>query len=134
MGHLAQSVPGEESVIFNQVPDDNGEQPLPHNLLFGDLVAGAPIIPPMQAANAIAQGAAPALGVLVAKTDTQAAEALAWPQLCSTLGQKPVLARERLFAPPAKASPGCGGAARHRWGSEQHGRHPLSGSRRESRC
>jgi hypothetical protein len=36
--HLAQSTPGEEEVIFNQVPDGNGGQPLPANPLFGELV------------------------------------------------------------------------------------------------
>jgi len=52
--HLAQSTPGEELVIFNQVPDGNGEQPLPANPLFGELVAGTPIIPPVQAAKVVA--------------------------------------------------------------------------------
>ncbi len=36
--HLAQSTPGEELIIFNQVPDGNGGQELPANLLFGELV------------------------------------------------------------------------------------------------
>ncbi len=44
--HLAQSTPGEELVIFNQVPDGNDGQELPANPLFGELVAGTPIIPP----------------------------------------------------------------------------------------
>ena len=44
--HLAQSTPGEETVLFNQVPDGNGGQPLPDNALFGELVAGTPVIPP----------------------------------------------------------------------------------------
>ena len=44
--HLAQSTPGEEVVLFNQVPDGNGGQPLPANPLFGELVTGTPIIPP----------------------------------------------------------------------------------------
>jgi len=52
--HLAQSTPGEELVIFNQVPDGNGGQPLPANPLFGELVAGTPIIPPVQAAKVVA--------------------------------------------------------------------------------
>ena len=34
--HLAQSTPGEELVIFNQVPDGNGGQELPPNSLFGE--------------------------------------------------------------------------------------------------
>ena len=42
--HLAQSTPGEEVVIFNQVPDANGGQPLPANPLFGEVVASTPII------------------------------------------------------------------------------------------
>ena len=47
--HLAQSTPGEELVIFNQVPDGNGGQELPANPLFGELVAGTPVIPPSSA-------------------------------------------------------------------------------------
>ena len=46
--HLAQSAPGEEVVVFNQVPDGNGGLELPPNPLFGELVAGTPIIPPPQ--------------------------------------------------------------------------------------
>ena len=53
--HLAQSTPGEEVVLFNQVPDGNGGQELPANPLFGELVTGTPIIPPAQTAK----GAAP---------------------------------------------------------------------------
>ena len=53
--HLAQSTPGEEAVIFNQIPDGNGGQPLPANPLFGELVAGTPITPSAQTAK----GAAP---------------------------------------------------------------------------
>ena len=49
--HLVQSTPGEEVVIFNQVPDGNGGQELPPNPLFGELVAGTPIILPMLAAK-----------------------------------------------------------------------------------
>ena len=49
--HLAQSTPGEEVVLFNQVPDGNGGQELPTNPLFGELVAGTPIIPPVLAAK-----------------------------------------------------------------------------------
>ena len=36
MDHLAQSTPGEEVVLFNQVPNGNGGQPLPNNPLFGE--------------------------------------------------------------------------------------------------
>lgn len=49
--HLAQSAPGEEEVIFNQVPDGNGGQPLPNDPLFGEVVAGTPIVPPIQMAR-----------------------------------------------------------------------------------
>ena len=49
--HLAQSTPGEEVVLFNQVPDGNGGQELPPNPLFGELVAGTPIILPVLAAK-----------------------------------------------------------------------------------
>ncbi|OGX88578.1 hypothetical protein [Hymenobacter glacialis] len=49
--HLAQSTPGEEVVLFNQVPDGNGGLELPANPLFGELVAGTPIIPPAQTAK-----------------------------------------------------------------------------------
>ena len=52
--HLAQSTPGEEVVLFNQVPDGNGGQELPPNSLFGELVAGTPIIPPVLAAKVVA--------------------------------------------------------------------------------
>jgi len=34
---LAASTPGEEAIIFNQVPDGNGSQELPANALFGEL-------------------------------------------------------------------------------------------------
>ena len=46
--HLAQSTPGEEVVVFNQVPDANGGRELPANPLFGEAVAGTPIILPPQ--------------------------------------------------------------------------------------
>ena len=36
VNYLAQSTPSEELVIFNQVPDGNGGQPLPTNPLFGE--------------------------------------------------------------------------------------------------
>ena len=42
--HLAQSTPGEEAVLFNQVPDGNSGQELSANPLFGEMVAGTPII------------------------------------------------------------------------------------------
>lgn len=47
--HLAQSTPGEEVVLFNQVPDGNGRQELPANPLFGEVAAGIPSIAPAQA-------------------------------------------------------------------------------------
>ena len=50
--HLAASTPGEEEVLFNQVPDGNGGLELPPNPLLGELVAGTPIIPPAQTAKA----------------------------------------------------------------------------------
>ena len=49
--HLAQSTPGEEVVLFNQVPNGNGGLELPANPLFGELVTGTPIIPPAQTAR-----------------------------------------------------------------------------------
>jgi hypothetical protein len=51
--HLAQSTPGEELVIFNQVPDGNDGQELPANPLFGEVVTGTPIIPPAQMAKTV---------------------------------------------------------------------------------
>ena len=74
--HLAQSTPGEELVIFNQVPDGNGGQELPANPLFGELVAGTPIIPPTQMAKALAQQVDPASAMPATKVDNQALEAL----------------------------------------------------------
>ncbi|SHJ41439.1 hypothetical protein SAMN02745146_3087 [Hymenobacter daecheongensis DSM 21074] len=52
--HLAQSTPGEEAVIYNQIPDGNGGQELPANPLFGELVAGTPIIAPTPVSMAVA--------------------------------------------------------------------------------
>ena len=49
--HLAQSTPGEEVVLFNQVLDGNGGQELPANPLFGELVVGTPVITPVQTAK-----------------------------------------------------------------------------------
>ena len=50
--HLSASSPGEEAIIFNQVPDSNGGQELPANPLFGELVVGTPIVQPTQALKA----------------------------------------------------------------------------------
>ena len=61
--HLAQSTPGEELVIFNQLPDGNGGLELPPNPLFGEVVAGPPILPP----------APPALDVLAKNLSEQVA-------------------------------------------------------------
>ena len=41
--HLAQSTPGEEAVLFNQVSDGNGGQELPANTLFGELVGSTAV-------------------------------------------------------------------------------------------
>ena len=49
--HLAQSTPGEEVVLFKQVPDGNGGLELPANPLFGELVAGMPIVVSAQSAK-----------------------------------------------------------------------------------
>ena len=54
VNHLAQSTSGEEVVLFNQVSDSNGGQELPANPLFGELVAGTPIVPPVLAAKVVA--------------------------------------------------------------------------------
>ena len=43
--HLAQSTPGEEAVLFNQIPDGNVGQELPANPLFGEVMTGTPIVP-----------------------------------------------------------------------------------------
>lgn len=57
LDRLGQSTPGEEAILFNQVPDGNGGQPLPENPLFGELVAtGTLIIPPAQTAKALTPG------------------------------------------------------------------------------
>ena len=65
--HLAQSTPGEERVLFNQVPDGNGGQELPANPLFGELVMGPPaLVPALAAALKIAEPRAEA-PVLVAE-------------------------------------------------------------------
>ncbi|MBG8554022.1 hypothetical protein [Hymenobacter guriensis] len=44
LDHLAQSTPGEELVIFNQIPNGNGGLPLPGNPLFGEAMATPPIV------------------------------------------------------------------------------------------
>ena len=54
LDHLAQSTPGEEAIIYNQIPDGNGGQPLPVNSLFGELVAGTPIVSSVQIAKGLA--------------------------------------------------------------------------------
>ncbi|TGD81693.1 hypothetical protein [Hymenobacter wooponensis] len=41
---LTASTPGEELVLFNQIPDGNGGQPLPANPLFGETATTPPII------------------------------------------------------------------------------------------
>ncbi len=46
--HLAQSTPGEEVVLSNQVPDGNGGLELPANPLFGELATETPILSPPQ--------------------------------------------------------------------------------------
>ena len=66
MDHLAQSTPGEELVLFNQVPDSNGGQELPANPLFGELVTGTPVpvpTPAFKAVAAVPSGEVPTLGV-----------------------------------------------------------------------
>ena len=60
--HLAQSTPGEELVLFNQVPDGNGGQELPLNPLFGELVTGSSALVPALAFKAVA--AVPSLEIL----------------------------------------------------------------------
>ena len=58
--HLSASTPGEEIVLFNQVPDGNGGQELPANPLFGELVTDTPIILLVTAAIDAAQEKVPA--------------------------------------------------------------------------
>ena len=63
--HLAQSTPGEEAVLFNQVPDGNGGLELPANPLFGELVTGTPVLVPtpgLDAAAAKPSAEGPAFG------------------------------------------------------------------------
>jgi len=57
LDHLAQSTPGEERVLYNQVPDGNGGQPLPDNPLFGERVVGTPtiVVPPAQKDTSLAK-------------------------------------------------------------------------------
>ncbi|MCA8831940.1 hypothetical protein [Hymenobacter pini] len=61
---LAGSTPGEELVIFNQIPDGNGGQPLSTDPLFGEVAAGTPIVivvpsPPQVVDNISPQAQAP---------------------------------------------------------------------------
>ena len=75
--HLAQSTPGEELVIFNQVPDGNGGQPLPNNPLFGELVTGTPIVPPAQTAKVLVLEAVSEQNLPAENSDGQVLEAQA---------------------------------------------------------
>ncbi|MBC6697332.1 hypothetical protein [Hymenobacter sp. BT190] len=61
LDHLAQSTPGEELIIYNQIPDGNGGQELPANPLFGEVVMGPPIVAPVPVNMAVKpeQDAAP---------------------------------------------------------------------------
>ena len=69
--HLAQSTPGEEVVLFNQVPDGNGGQELPANPLFGELVVGTPVLVPALALEAVA--AVPRVELAVSGAEANAA-------------------------------------------------------------
>ncbi len=71
--HLAQSTPGEELVIFNQVPDGNGGQPLPNNPLFGEVVTGTPV-PALALRVAEPRAEAPALVVEASAPQWDAAQ------------------------------------------------------------
>ena len=78
---LAQSTPGEELVIFNQVPDGNGGQELPANPLFGEIVTGTPVLVPvlvqaaaLKAVAGIPSAEVPALGVEVSPARWDAAQ------------------------------------------------------------
>jgi hypothetical protein len=42
---MAESQPSEETVLFNQVPDGNGGQPLSTEAIFGELVAAGSVKP-----------------------------------------------------------------------------------------
>jgi hypothetical protein len=61
LDHLAQSTPGEELIIYNQIPDGNGGQELPANPLFGEVVMSPPIVAPAPVAIVVKpeQDAAP---------------------------------------------------------------------------
>lgn len=53
---LGESQPGEEAVLFNQVPDGNDGQQLPPETVFGELTAadvGAPV--PVQEKSAVSR-------------------------------------------------------------------------------
>ena len=71
VGLLAQSTPGEEVVLFNQVPDGNGGQELPANPLFGELVVGTPVLVPALALEAVA--AVPRVELAVSGAEANAA-------------------------------------------------------------
>ena len=64
-GLLGQSMPGEEEQLFNPIPDGNGGQPLPADPLFGEVVAGPPIVPPTPTAK-------PSVPVATQETETLA--------------------------------------------------------------
>jgi len=51
LDNLSASTPGEEAIIYNQVPNGNGGQELPANPLFGEVVVGTPIVAPVLAAK-----------------------------------------------------------------------------------
>lgn len=74
--YLAGSTPGEEVVLFNQVPDGNGGQPLPANPLFGELVAGTPIIPPAQTArgSALQKDVVPEVAVVTVASEPESVD------------------------------------------------------------
>ena len=73
--HLAQSTPGEEAVLFNQVPDGNGGQELPANPLFEELVVGTPILVPAPALKVVEPRVeAPLLEVTVPPAQWDAAQ------------------------------------------------------------
>ena len=68
--HLAQSTPGEEVVLFNQVPDGNGGLELPANPLFGELVTGTPVLVLTPAFEAVAVGPSAEVPAFAAEVST----------------------------------------------------------------
>jgi hypothetical protein len=56
---LGQSTPGEELIIFNQIPDGNGGQPLPADPLFGEMVATPPVVVDQPVLQAVVKPAPP---------------------------------------------------------------------------